>query len=93
MPDWTAYASSSAPRATDDDLGYFAEVCRHLDQVDPWAGHIALMGWTDHSTGELVHRPTLTVAGRRFIAQRTGHLRGIEVAGVVVGPGRWPSRR
>lgn len=66
-----------APRATDDDLGYFAEVCRHLD-VDPWAGHIALMGWTDHSTGEVVHRPTLTVAGRRFIAQRTGHLRGIE---------------
>jgi RecT family len=66
-----------APRATDEDLGYFAEVCRHLD-VDPWAGHIALMGWTDHTTGEVVHRPTLTVAGRRFIAQRTGHLRGIE---------------
>jgi RecT family len=66
-----------APRATDEDLGYFAEVCRHLE-VDPWAGHICLMGWTDNKTGEVVHRPTLTVAGRRFIAQRTGHLRGIE---------------
>jgi RecT family len=66
-----------APRATDEDLGYFAEVCRHLE-VDPWAGHICLMSWTDTTTGELVHRPTLTVAGRRFIAQRTGHLRGIE---------------
>ena len=66
-----------APKATDDDLAYFAEVCRHLE-VDPWAGHICLMGWTDHQTGEVIHRPTLTVAGRRFIAQRTGHLRGIE---------------
>ena len=53
------------------------EVCRHLE-VDPWAGHICLMGWTDHQTGEMSHRPTLTVAGRRFRAQRTGHLRGIE---------------
>jgi hypothetical protein len=77
-----------APRATDDDLGYFAEVCRHLD-VDPWAGHICLMGWTDTKTGELVHRPTLTVAGRRFIAQRTGHLRGIE-GPVWCGPRRTP---
>ena len=66
-----------APKATDDDLGYFAEVCRHLD-VDPWAGHICLIGRLDHTTGEMVHKPQLMVAGRRFIAQRTGHLRGIE---------------
>ena len=65
-----------APAATDGDLAYFAKVCRHL-QVDPWAGHIALIGRLDGKTGELVHKPTLTVAGRRFIAQRTGRLRGI----------------
>ena len=65
-----------APKATDEDLGYFAEVCRHLD-VDPWAGHICLIGRLDRTTGEMVHKPQLMVAGRRYIAQRTGHLRGI----------------
>lgn len=65
-----------APSATDGDLSYFAKVCRHL-QVDPWAGHICLIARADGRTGELVHKPTLTVAGRRFIAQRTGRLRGI----------------
>lgn len=63
-----------APQADDAELAYFAQVCRHLE-VDPWAGHICLIPF---GTGEnRVHRPTLTVAGRRFIAQRTGRLRGI----------------
>ena len=66
-----------APKATDEDLAYFAEVCRHLE-VDPWAGHICLIGRLDRTTGEMVHKPQLMVAGRRYIAQRTGHLRGIE---------------
>jgi hypothetical protein len=64
-----------APRATDADLAYFAQVARHLD-VDPWAGHICLIPY--FVDGQRVHRPQLTVAGRRWIAQRTGRLRGIE---------------
>lgn len=64
-----------APQADDTELAYFAQVCRHLD-VDPWAGHIALVPYGDGDGGK-VHRPQLTVAGRRFIAQRTGRLRGI----------------
>ncbi|HEY2300887.1 MAG TPA: recombinase RecT [Acidimicrobiales bacterium] len=64
-----------APKATDDDLAYFAQVARHLD-VDPWAGHICLIPY--YVDGQRVHRPQLTVAGRRWIAQRTGRLRGIE---------------
>ena len=59
-----------APKATDEDLAYFAEVCRHLE-VDPWAGHICLIGRLDRTTGEMVHKPQLMVAGRRYIAQRT----------------------
>jgi phage recombination protein Bet len=63
-----------APEASDTDLAYFAQVARHLD-VDPWAGHICLIPYSEGGTK--VHRPQLTVAGRRFIAQRTGRLRGI----------------
>jgi len=60
-----------APNAGDDELAYFAKVSNHL-ALDPWAGHICLM-----EIGG-AHRPTITVAGRRFIADRTGRLRGIE---------------
>jgi len=60
-----------APDASDADLAYFAQVARHMD-VDPWAGHICLIPFQG------IYRPTLTVAGRRFIAQRTGRLRGIQ---------------
>jgi phage recombination protein Bet len=63
-----------APEASDTDLAYFAQVSRHLD-VDPWAGHICLIPYSEN--GAKIHRPQLTVAGRRFIAQRTGRLRGI----------------
>lgn len=59
-----------APEATDEDLTYFAAVSRHLD-LDPWLGHICLAQFGG------VYRPTITVAGRRWIAQRTGRLRGI----------------
>jgi hypothetical protein len=59
-----------APKATDDELAYFAQVARHLE-LDPWAGHICLVPYRG------VHRPQLTVAGRRFIAQRTGRWRGL----------------
>jgi len=60
-----------APNAGDDELAYFAKVANHLD-LDPWAGHICLM-----EIGG-AHRPTITVAGRRYIADRTGRLAAIE---------------
>jgi len=59
-----------APNASNEDLAYFAQVAKHLD-VDPWAGHLALIPKGG------VYKPTLTVMGRRFIAQRTGRWRGI----------------
>jgi hypothetical protein len=59
-----------APKATDEELSYFAQVSRHLN-LDPWSGHICLIPFGG------LHRPVLTVAGRRWIAQRTGRLRGI----------------
>ena len=59
-----------APTADDSDIYYFATVARHL-AVDPWAGHIVLAQYGG------LWRPQLTVAGRRYIAQRTGRLRGI----------------
>ena len=73
------------PQATDSELAYFGTVAQHLG-VDPWAGHICLMPTTTAEGGR-VHRPTLTVAGRRFIAERTGRLRGI------VGPEWCEARR
>jgi len=60
-----------APGAGDDELAYFAKVANHL-ALDPWAGHICLMPIGG------AHRPTITVAGRRFIADRTGNLAAIE---------------
>lgn len=59
-----------APEADDADIYYLATVARHLE-LDPWAGHIVLIPYRG------VYRPQLTVAGRRWIAQRTGRLRGI----------------
>ena len=67
-----------AANATDEELVYFARVAKHLE-LDPWAGHICLMPISG------IHRPVITVAGRRFIADRTGRLRGI------VGP-EWRGR-
>jgi len=60
-----------APAAEDDDIAYFREVAIHLE-LDPWAGHLYLIPYDG------VYRPQIAVAGRRWIAQRTGRLRGID---------------
>jgi hypothetical protein len=71
-----------APDASNVELEYFAKVCRHLD-LDPWADQIVLIGRKQkfkvdgRDTFRLVHKPQITVAGRRAIAARTGRLRGI----------------
>jgi hypothetical protein len=73
-----------APNATNLELEYFAGVCRHLD-LDPWAGHIYLIGRRQkikdrdgHEIWRLVHKPQISVAGRRAIASRTGRLVGVD---------------
>lgn len=66
-----------APNATDTELSYFAAVAAHLE-LDPWAGHIVMLPHWDKKLGHNVFRPTMTVAGRRFIAERSGRLRGID---------------
>jgi hypothetical protein len=66
-----------APNATDTELSYFAAVAAHLE-LDPWAGHIVMLPHWDKKLGHNVYRPTMTVAGRRFIAERSGRLRGID---------------
>jgi hypothetical protein len=73
-----------APKATNLELQYFAQVCRHLN-LDPWAGHVYLIGRRQKTRDEhgrdnwrLVHKPQISVAGRRAIASRTGRLVGIE---------------
>jgi RecT family len=73
-----------APAASRLELEYFALVCRHLD-LDPWAGHIYLIGRRQKVRDEhgrdvwrLVHKPQIAVAGRRAIASRTRRLVGID---------------
>lgn len=73
-----------APAATDAELAYFARVCRHLG-LDPWAGHVYLIGRRQkvrdehgRDTWKVLHKPQISVAGRRAIASRTGRLVGIE---------------
>jgi hypothetical protein len=73
-----------APAATDLELEHFALVCRHLE-LDPYVDQICLIGRNrkiKDSQGrdrwQMVHKPQITVAGRRAIAGRTGRLAGIE---------------
>jgi hypothetical protein len=73
-----------APQASDLELEYFAGVCRHLG-LDPWAGHIYLIGRRHkvldshgRDSWQLIHKPQISVAGRRAIASRTGRLVGID---------------
>jgi hypothetical protein len=66
-----------APDATDAELAHFANVCRALD-LSPWAGQIVLVGRADKRVGRVVHRPQITVAGRRARAERSGMLDGID---------------
>lgn len=62
---------SVAPECSDDELAFFAQVCRHRG-LDPFAGEIcAVMRWN-----EKLKRKTMTiqetVAGLRSIATRSG---------------------
>src|SRR5215471_19018267 len=76
-----------APSATDAEIEHFALVCRHLT-LDPYADQIVLIGRNqkikvrEHGREVerwvMIHKPQITVAGRRAIASRTGRLRGIE---------------
>jgi hypothetical protein len=84
-----------APQASDLELEHFALVCRHLD-LDPYIDQIVLIGRNqkttqkvngrDVETWELVHKPQITVAGRRAIATRTGRFAG------AIGP-QWCAKR
>ncbi len=77
-----------APGASDLELEHFALVCRHL-ALDPYVDQICLIGrhrkikvrdersGRDVEAWRMVHRPQVTVAGRRAIASRTGRLRAI----------------
>ena len=73
-----------APNATDLELEHFGAVCQRL-ALDPYADQICLIGRrakvTDdrgRETWRMVHKPQITVAGRRAIASRTGRLAGIQ---------------
>ena len=65
-----------APEATDAELAWLANVARHLE-LDPIAKHVVLIGRWDGRLNREVRRPQITVDGRRFIAHRTGRLKGI----------------
>ena len=65
-----------APGASIPELQHFARVCSALD-LSPWAGQIVLVGRRDKRLNRIVHRPQVTVAGRRARAERTGLLDGI----------------
>ena len=69
-----------APDATDRELFHFAAVCRRLD-LDPYAEQIYLVPRKrklPSGIWETTHKPTIAIAGRRAIADRTGRLQGIE---------------
>jgi RecT family len=66
-----------APGSSDDELAWFGAVADRLE-LDPFAGHIVLIGRYDGKAKRDVYRPQITVAGRRTIASRTGELVGIE---------------
>jgi len=81
-----------APEATDGELGFFAQVCRHVD-LDPFAGQIYLIGRNQRvgrDKWRKVHKPQISVDGRLVIASRTGRLLGIE-GPMWCGPRRYSS--
>ena len=65
-----------APDASDAELAFFAQVCHRLD-LSPWKDQIVLVG-RQRKGGALVHRPQITVAGRRTLALRSGLCTGID---------------
>src|SRR5262245_42817663 len=70
-------AQLGAPDATDVEVQYFAECSNRLD-LSHFREELALVGRWDRRQRRAVHRPIITVAGRRVIAHRTGRLRGVE---------------
>ena len=62
-----------APEASDAELAWFANVSRQLD-LSPFADQLVLVGRWDKRVGRKVHRPQITVAGRRALAERTGEV-------------------
>lgn len=75
--DLEAVRAQLAPKASVAELRVFAQVAARLE-LDPFSGQIALMPRWSTEVGRFVSRPTITVAGRRTIASRTGRLEGIE---------------
>lgn len=66
-----------APRASDQELAYLAQVSQRL-ALDPIAGHIVLIPRWDGRLGREVHRPQITADGRLVLADRTGELDGFD---------------
>ena len=66
-----------APEANDEELAWFANVSRQLD-LSPFADQLVLVGRWDKRVGRKVHRPQITVAGRRALAERTGEVAAID---------------
>jgi hypothetical protein len=65
-----------APEATDGELAYFFEMARN-SHLRP-GSQIVLIGRWDSRARRKVHRPQVTVEGRRAIAFRSGQCEGIE---------------
>ena len=66
-----------APTASDGELEFFAQVSKRLE-LDPFAGHIVLIGRYDTRASRVVHRPQITAEGRHVLAERTGDLVGLD---------------
>jgi phage recombination protein Bet len=66
---------SVAPGSTDDELAFFAQVCRHKG-LDPFAGEIVAIQRYDKRVGRNVLVIQETVAGLRALAERSGLYNG-----------------
>jgi phage recombination protein Bet len=66
---------SVAPGSTDDELAFFAQVCRHKG-LDPFAGEIVAIQRWDKRAGRNVLVIQETVAGLRALAERSGLYNG-----------------
>jgi phage recombination protein Bet len=66
---------SVAPGCTDEELAFFAQVCRHKN-LDPFAGEIVAIPRWDSRAGRNVLVIQETVAGLRALAERSGLYNG-----------------
>lgn len=66
---------SVAPGCTDEELAFFAQVCRHKG-LDPFAGEIVAIPRWDSKAGRNVLVIQETVAGLRALAERSGLYNG-----------------